>query len=218
MTAPELFKYAPNTFKEVGYEKVWWLKDASAECGAQAFVLDNYTEGYIPVKSQNKKYGQLWTAVTMKQLEKLVATNTGLIEIIPPDAKRCLYFDVDLPGVNDRSSVERCEEAILKYFPGTKMNVDGSFHDVKTSFHITVTNYYARNFVDMFPVKLFCRLHKGLGFDYRVYKRNQLMKTINQSKLDAQFQAYIKGDVDPIKHLILHGFYEDAVDIATLNI
>ena len=76
----------------------------------------------------------------MKQLQKLVATNSGLIEIIPP--KRCLYFDVDLPGVNDRSTVEKCEEAILAHFPGAKMNVGGSFHDIKTSFHIVVAHRF----------------------------------------------------------------------------
>ena len=131
MAAPKFIQYAPNIFKAVKYEKVWWLKNASAEFGAQAFVLDNYTEGYIPVKSQHKKNGQLWTAVTMKQLEKLVSKNTGLIEIIPPNSKRCVYFDVDMPGVNDPTLTEKCEQAILEYFPGAKMNVSGSFTDVK---------------------------------------------------------------------------------------
>ena len=136
----------------------------------------------------------------MKQLEKLVATNSGLIEILPPNTKRCLYFNIDLPGVNDRSTAEKCEEVILAHFPGAKMNIGGSFHDVKSSFHITITNYFAKNFVDMVPLKTFCRLHKNFGFDYRVYKRNQLMKAINQSKLDGRVQAYVKGDKNPMRH------------------
>ena len=102
MSVPEFIKNAPSSFKAVRYEKIWWLKNVSAECGAQSYVLDNYTSGYFPVKSQNKKNGQLWTAVTIKQLQKLITTNSGLFEIIPPNTKRCLYFDVDLPGVNDR--------------------------------------------------------------------------------------------------------------------
>ena len=139
MSVPEFIKNAPSSLKAVRYQKIWWLKNVCAECGAQLYVLDNYTSGYFPVKSQNKKNGQLWTAVTKKQIQKLVATNSGLIEIIPPNTKRCLYFDVDLPGVNDRSMVEKCEEVILAHFPGAKMNIDGSFHEVKTSFHITIT-------------------------------------------------------------------------------
>lgn len=53
----------------------------------------------------------------LRNLQKLVTTNSGLIEIIPLNTKRCLYFDVDLPGVNDRSMVEKCEEAVLSRKP-----------------------------------------------------------------------------------------------------
>ena len=57
MSVPEFFKCAPKSFKVIRYKKISWLKNASAEYGAQAFVLDNYIEGYIPVKSQK------WTAM-----------------------------------------------------------------------------------------------------------------------------------------------------------
>ena len=57
MSVPEFINNAPSSFKAVKYEKIWWLKNVSAECGAQLYVLDNYTTGYFPVKNQNKKNG-----------------------------------------------------------------------------------------------------------------------------------------------------------------
>lgn len=70
----------------------------------------------------------------------------------------------------------------------------------------------------MVPLKMFCRLHKSPGFDYRVYKRNRLMKAINQSKLGGRVQAYVKGDEDPMRHLVLHPIDDDATDLSDVKL
>jgi hypothetical protein len=70
----------------------------------------------------------------------------------------------------------------------------------------------------MAPVRELCREWKESGFDPLVYTTNRNYKCINQSKPDKPVQEYLEGSQELSKHLIMHDFDEQAIDIATLDL
>ncbi|KAI9088847.1 hypothetical protein DFS34DRAFT_654724 [Phlyctochytrium arcticum] len=69
----------------------------------------------------------------------------------------------------------------------------------------------------MAPVVLFVQQHKELGFDPSVYTKNRNFKCINQAKPNQPIQAFIEGDKEFSKHLIMHDFDYDSVNIADME-
>ena len=88
---------------------------------------------------------------------------------------------------------------------------------LKHSYHIILSNYYCKDLFDtQMSIKLFAMENVALGFDPLPYEKNQHVKAINQSKWESpkRVQAYIEGSRSLTKHLILHDFDKDAVDVS----
>jgi hypothetical protein len=199
-------------------------EDAIVKTKAYQFNLERCaTLGpeYFPILRHTRWEGRLWTTVTHRQLTNLINHgNCWVYEILLPDLKRKVYFDVDKTS----ASLEEILAPVYQHFPHARCQVSGSEKDDGTkSYHITLSNYYADTLAAMLPVKLFTMKYQGLGYDDSVYTKNRNMKCINQSKAvntkigeKVRIQQYVSGDAVLTKHLILHDFDKDAVDINTM--
>jgi hypothetical protein len=211
---------SPNILRTVVAWKLEWKgNNYIHKSGAMDDVLKRVTSETFPVESYTQKHGRLWTVVTKEQLVRLIQKNRGIYEIFPAEGKRKVYFDVD----KGEKALEEAKELILSKFPGANMHVSGrnALHgqpDSESSWHITLSNYYAMNLAAMAPVRELCREWKEYGFDPVVYMKNQNYKCINQSKPDKPIQEYLEGSQELSKHLIMHDFDEEAIDIATMDL
>lgn len=195
--------------------KIEWFKNSGKDCGAQAWLIQNLKPGEYCITSQTSKHGRMWTNVNPEVLLKLIESNRGIYEIIVPHEKRKVYFDID---GTESLNLDAVKECILKRFPNARMDISGSVVPEKRSYHIVLSNYFFENQAAQKVLQRWvASLPKELGFDAAVYTTNRLMKCINQSKLDGRVQERVDGATDLRKHLILHGFDEDAVDAATLE-
>lgn len=196
-------------------KRVWkidWIgNDHKVKSGAQDFVLSQLKENEHLILSYTNKHSRLWGALTYLQLKELIDKDHGLYEVLVADRKRKVYFDVDK---TDRK-LDEIKMLILDAFPDARMQVSGR----EGSWHIILSNYYANNLAAMMPVKFFAILHKELGFDTGVYHQNRNMKCINQCKPKRvnEHQLHVDGSMDASKHLIMHDFDHDAIDIASMK-
>ncbi|KAJ3029268.1 hypothetical protein HDV00_009680 [Rhizophlyctis rosea] len=201
-----------------------WKLDWFGNSNALAYVLANMEPGTdaacgvagspvrrltFPVVSYTKTHGWIWTSVTKDDLVRLIQKNHGIYEVIPESFKRKVYFDVD----KTETSLEEIKKIILDRFPNARLQISGR----PDSYHIILSNYYADNLEKMIPIKKFAMEHVEHGFDKSVYTRNRNMKCINQSKPQQPIQEYIEGSKTLTKHLILHDFDDDAVNIDTID-
>ncbi|KAI9101377.1 hypothetical protein DFS34DRAFT_614262, partial [Phlyctochytrium arcticum] len=187
----------------------WYGNDNVTKSGAQDYVLSLLTEDTYPILSYTNKYGRLWGAVSEQDLYTLVKRKSGLYEILVPDRKQKVYFDVDKSQV----SLDDVKNQILEVFPNAKMNISGR----PGSWHIILQNYFAKDLSGMKPVQMFAKLYSHMGFDAGVYTKNRNFKCINQAKPNAPIQEYIEGSKILSKHLVMHDFDLDAVDIETME-
>ncbi|KAJ3272428.1 hypothetical protein HK104_004476 [Borealophlyctis nickersoniae] len=199
-----------SDFRKVHIWKVDWIgNNAYDRSGAQDHVLANMEPNTFPIQSYTKK-GRLWGAFPPDVITRLIKKNYGLYEILHPTFKCKVYFDVD----KSTDSLEDIKKIILDRFPGARMHISGR----KGSWHIVLSNYYADNNLEaMRPVKQFVMENVQHGFDKGIYTLNRNMKCINQRKPGKLLQEYIEGDTALTKHLILHDFDDDAVNINTID-
>ena len=187
--------------------KVWgldWTKNASSDGGAQKLVIDAMDFHDIPVCSITKKTGRMWTSVNKETYLKLITKNHGIYEIIRPDCKRKVYFDVDWTGDSrDAPTLDTIKEKILAKFPDGLMAVSGSITDSKTSYHIVLLNYHFNNQNDQSKMLRWIHELALLGVDHLVYTKNRLMKCVNQSKPDGRVQADMSGHTSEEHSLLL---------------
>ncbi|KAI8820284.1 uncharacterized protein EV422DRAFT_579027 [Fimicolochytrium jonesii] len=128
---------------------------------------------------------------------RILRWKAGIYEILVPDRERKIYFDVD-KAETPLSEIKRVildigQRRVLAHHP------------------------YAQNLEAMGPVVRFVQQYKELEFDTGVYMKNRNFKCINQAKPNQPRQAYIEGDAEWSKHLVMHDFDDHAVDIGTLS-
>ena len=175
-------------------KKIWkvdWTKNITKAGGAQAQVLTQMTEDQIPVCTITKKEGRGWAAVSPEDYQRLVLKNHGIYEIIRPDTKRKVYFDVD--GKPGSCCLDKVKNKILEVFPGARFAVSGSITEVKTSYHIVLLNYHFNSQEEQHRMMRWINSQTSLGIDNCVYTKNRLMKCVNQSKPDGRVQEDMSG-------------------------
>ena len=145
--------------------------------------------------------------MTPKELYKIAEKDRNIEEIIVPDAKRKVYFDVDcygdVPKTPDATEMlmairseakvvlSRSKAFIGAQFPNCRFQISGSAEAVrrkgqdviKYSNHIVLSNYYLETHDAATRTLLITsKIHKDKGFDISVYSKNAHLKTMNQSK------------------------------------
>ncbi|KAI9008252.1 hypothetical protein BC832DRAFT_539126 [Gaertneriomyces semiglobifer] len=171
-----------SQLRDIRYRKIDWKGNSNPDpSGAMDYIINNLQPGQFPILSYTIKYGRLWGALTLKEITRIIQTNHGIYEILHPDMKRKVYFDVDKSTL----PLNEIKEIILKRFPNANMQISG--REVEH------------------------------GFNRKVYNRNQNYKCIRQSKCGEPVQEYVEGSHTLSKHLVLHDFDDDAIDIATMD-
>ena len=194
------FKYDANIHTQVKLFGLYWLQNKRGMSGAQAVVISQKKQNQIILKSWTKRYGALWTCCSPKQGRELLNSNKGIYEILTNYPQK-VYFDIDREDLNDETA-EYLNDLLLptinKYFPNADFAISGSVSRVdntyKTSYHIVLTNYMLSNETEKYLLKTlvgYLRVNVDVGFDTRVYNRNQCFKLVNQSKPNKAVQAVI---------------------------
>ena len=178
-------------FKTITTLKTNWLKNNTENGGAFKMVLDSKPDNNIVVNMVTVKYGRMWADVDNDKLLKLVEKDNGIYEVITTYPHK-VYFDIDKKNVdNNDIYYNKILSKIRELFPSSIVAVSGSITDVKTSYHITLSNYLIKNANDRNYIKLIGKyLNENFddGFDDKVYTNNRNMKCINQSKGDGRIQ------------------------------
>lgn len=198
---------------------ITWYKAVKKKSGINEHMnnlRENRDDLYI-IKRHHPSWGLYWGIADEERIKKMLTKNVYLYEILAPDMKKKVYFDIDASGEVDPLLLEKCKECILGVFPSARMQVSGSRTEQKTSYHIVLSNYFT---TDTSLIKVFAAANQSLGFDTAVYGKYQSFKCINQSKpkADAPIQAYIEGSEDLTKHLVMTNFDGDAKDIDSLQL
>jgi hypothetical protein len=223
----------PEGQKNLRSMKLWkveWFGNNSIDkSGAQEHVLsiancvDAAPVELFPVLSHTEKYGRWWGATTKENFGKIIAKDHGFYEILPLLGKRKVYFDFD---AKQGKSLDDIEALVAGSFPGARQQISGYEAADGMSVHVTLSNYTAESLDGLWKVKEWAKHHSAeFGVDGLVYTKNRNMKCINQSKAkkvpkghqSPPVQAYIKGSKVLSKHLIMHDFDDDAVDVNTLQ-
>ncbi|KAJ3286760.1 hypothetical protein HK104_008889 [Borealophlyctis nickersoniae] len=196
-----------NQFRDIPYLKINWKANNHVDAsGAQDYVIEHLLPGQFPILSHTSMQ-RLWGALTFEDICRVIKKNRGIYEILKPDLKRKVYFDVDKSTL----SLNEVKEIILKCFPNARMHISGR----EGSWHIVLSNYFAKNLESTLnTLRPFAQEH---GFDKSVYTKNRNFKCINQSKRGEPVQKYVEGSRVLSKHLVLHDFDDDAIDIDTID-
>lgn len=213
------FSNSINKMTTTFTKKIWkvdWTKNASKAGGAQAQVLTEMTVDQIPLCTITQKNGRAWAAVDKEQYIKLTSKNHGIYEIIRPDSKRKVYFDVDWKGGENDCSLDTIKNKILEKFPDALFAVSGSITEAKTSYHIVLLNYHFNTQEDQHKMMRWINTITYLGIDNCVYTKNRLMKCINQSKPDGRVQQDLSDNTIE-EHSILFVKDEKSKDASTLD-
>ncbi|KAJ3028968.1 hypothetical protein HDV00_009889 [Rhizophlyctis rosea] len=176
---------------------------------SQQFMIAKYdcykhNDGYL------KPYMQ-YALVSTSHLKAILEQDRNLCEALTEGRDFCrVFFDVEKEGVKLKDPLEVVKEKILSALPDALMNISGS-HKVyddgreRYSYHIILGNYHAESLDDFTAIKAFCLSHKEHGFDETVYRRDGLLKFMNQSKGDKRVvQAYISGSEEILDHTVTH--------------
>lgn len=204
--------------KETTFLKQKIYKNDNGNGGAMADAISNAKTSDIIFHSQTKKQGRLWGSMNPEKALVSIQANHGLYEVLAKFPRK-VYFDIDKKrnGANPDEFLDLCKTQILSVFTAGSMAISGSITDEKLSYHIVLNNYLIENEEQLQHVK---RLIKQLkqqneSFDLNVYKRNQNMKSPNQSKLDGRIQEVIEGD-DLKSHFISCFFHSEKLELPTL--
>ena len=183
-----------------------------------AFAVDNrYTLN--GVSHENKNYFHL---KTLTDVLKVLETDKHIYEIIFDEKKkRKLYYDFD--GINyTREEADIFIETFIKIL-NTELNIKINHDELivlrnenKTksgepttqiqSLHIIITNYKASGSDQLNLARFINEKYDDINIDENVYKKNQLFRMINQSKMKygVRLVNYYDGDIDIKKSLINH--------------
>jgi hypothetical protein len=181
----------------------WGVSWFSAKTGAQAHVLKIRKPKTVIIKTETKKYGNMWAFTTPEKVCDLIKKNCGLYEIIS-DYPHKLYFDIDCKDpVLDKPILNEILELIRTIWPNGNFAVSGSVVAEKESYHLVSDTYVIHNDAERAMVKSAVKFLKTKhdAFDWKVYTPNRPMKCINQSKVDGRVQLIISEE-DYKKHLI----------------
>lgn len=192
---------------EVLYGVQWFrVKEKNSNINVFLESLRDGDNTKVLVKRHHPIKGQYWGVASIEQIAKMLKKNVYLYEILSPDAKKKVYFDIDAKT----DTLPECKVKILERFPDANIQISGSHTAEKHSFHIVLSNYYVK---DPLVIKRFCAQHVSLGFDTAVYGRHNLFKCINQSKpkANAPIQGYLEGDSQLTKHLVLADFDDSPI-------
>ncbi|KAI9096667.1 hypothetical protein DFS34DRAFT_675223 [Phlyctochytrium arcticum] len=194
----------PLPLRNIQYLGLTWTGNNVVDrSGAMNHVIQQLEPDQFPILSFTTKYKRLYTAVTSSKLAALVAKNRGLYEIILPERKRKVYFDID---PKDNLTLDEIKSKILAQFPNARLHISGRHPNGEEagSYHVVLSNYYTDNLDETRNTTR--RFADANGFDTAVHSTNQQFKCINQSKPGKPVQAYMEGSNDPLKHLVMHGF------------
>lgn len=158
-----------------------------------------------------------------EKLEELLKDDKQLFEVMHNDRSQKIAFDIDFKGYGVSSPLPKAKDIILSRFPNAELSVSGGIYTFavegkktrlkKYSYHILLNNYYADCTDDLVPVKELCVKYKHLGFDPNLYKKDGLIKCINQSKGDGRLQLRISGSESIMDHTVMHNIPETAINI-----
>jgi hypothetical protein len=177
--------------KESKVLKHIWLKNDTTEGGAQAQAIRDLPPTHMAVHSLTTKNGRMWSAMSAEDYLKLLNKNNGHYEIITRFPHK-LYFDIDKKGRDDELLPLVIKELSV-YFPQADWAVSGSINEIKTSYHLVAQNYMICSEDDRTAIRTVATLLKSTNecYDDKVYTKNRLMKSINQSKPDGRVQEII---------------------------
>jgi hypothetical protein len=177
--------------KESKVLKHIWLKNDTTEGGAQAQAIRDLPPTHMAVHSLTTKNGRMWSAMSAEDYLKLLNKNNGHYEIITRFPHK-LYFDIDKKGRDDELLPLVIKELSV-YFPQADWAVSGSINEIKTSYHLVAQNYMICSEDDRTAIRTVATLLKAANdcYDDKVYTKNRLMKSINQSKPDGRVQEII---------------------------
>ncbi|KAI9087784.1 hypothetical protein DFS34DRAFT_673074 [Phlyctochytrium arcticum] len=185
---------------------------------------------YINKRGDSQTYSE-YAAVTKQELEGLLQKDHQLFEIMHPDRKQKVAFDIELTGIED--PINKVKNSICEKFPQCEMNISGNWKYVdkgkrnkKYSYHIILDNYHVDCVADLAPVKALCIQPewKMVGIDPSIYRQKGLFKCINQSKGDLdhngkpRIQRWISGSKEILDHTLLHNIRADSINVNTLNL
>lgn len=157
----------------------------------------------IPFCSVRQNGAREFVSLYAGQIKEILTTkNQGMYEIIRPQVKRKVYFDID----GAECSLETIKNAIREKLPDAIFNISGSVEsskDGKGTYHIVVANYHYNNLVENLQLKDWCK-NSDLPFDWKVYTKHRQMKCVNQSKPKREVQKILEGSKNPLEHLITY--------------
>lgn len=188
---------------EVNVWKTQFWKNGAEKTGAQEEAIKQLSKNDIPIKSWTIKHGQMWGITTPDKILKLIEKNNGIYELLHAYPKK-VYFDVDKSENFTENYLETIKQHIESLFPDGDIAISGSKTEYKESYHITLNNYLIHSKEELETMKLIVKYMNSKlddGFDWKVYTKNRVMKTINQSKTDGRVQEIIEN-LDFKKHLI----------------
>jgi uncharacterized protein YaiE (UPF0345 family) len=188
---------------EVNVWKTRFWKNGAEKTGAQEDAIKALTQDQVPIKSWTIKNGQMWGITTPDKLLKLIEKNNGIYELLHSYPKK-VYFDIDKSENFTDNYLDVIKNHIESLFPEGDMAISGSKTAEKESYHITLNNYLIHSKEDLESMKLIAKYMNAKlddGFDWKVYTKNRVMKSINQSKTDGRVQEIIENP-DFKKHLI----------------
>ena len=217
------------------YLGVYWYKNKKNTTKIEPHLkslyhcIENKGENFVIYSSDG--FNLKWCIASYQEILKMIEKDNHIYEVLTENVKRKVYFDIDFKPLKTdtfNEFVEKSKKIILTMFPQAIFNISGSESVEKWSIHVILSNYYTSNLKDSLVLKCFCDTYKDYGFDSCVYSKNRNMKCINQSKgykigkdengkqisiKDTRIQAIIEGS----KHLILHDFDDNAININTLD-
>jgi hypothetical protein len=174
---------------------------------------------YYLVKQNPPSRHHLFAIANEEQISERLKSNFYMYEILSPEKKKKVYFDIDLKPTkedNFQRHIEKCKEVILETFPNANFQISGSQKETKFSLHIILSNYHT---INTQILKKFSEKHSDLGFDTLVYSKFNVFKCINQSKPEkhSTIQSYIEGSMELSKHLVLMNFDNDSKNITEIE-
>jgi hypothetical protein len=193
---------------EIKYGIQWYkVRERNSGINEELLSMRDGDLNKFLVKRHHPTYGQYWGLATFEQIKKMIQKNVYLYEILT-NGKKKVYFDID----SKTDTLEECKKRILEKFPNARLQISGYRSELKHSYHIVLSNYFVN---DSLVIKHFAGNNTDIGFDTAVYGRNNLFKCINQSKpkKDALIQAYLEGDIEVTKHLVMYNFDDDAEEV-----
>ena len=186
-------------------------ENMSQNGGAQSFLKEKLTPLELLIKRVHSRFGHNWAISSKQHLLELLGKNNGVYEVTTSYPHK-VYFDIDKNSSVKINEVEYMNKLLAKlniYYPNAEYAVSGSNHSTgkstfKMSMHIIVHNYLISNaseFAELKHLAKYLKHNFDDGFDDLVYKSNQVMKAVNQSKRDGRVQIVMLND-DMKAHLV----------------